>query len=126
MQEQGTMDVEKYLRICEQLGQVPDPAKMPLESSAFPEEVQVAFFMFDLLSDRWDGMSGTYLGKDWSTCLQLFEVYEVEDTKNTIFFMKLYEAILMKHRMEEQERKRKAAERKQQQAGKTYAHNVRG
>ncbi len=126
MQEQGTMDVEKYLRICEQLGQVPDPAKMPLESSAFPEEVQVAFFMFDLLSDRWDGMSGTYLGKDWSTCLQLFEVYEVEDTKNTIFFMKLYEAVLMKHRMEEQERKRKAAERKQQQAGKTYAHNVRG
>ena len=126
MQEQGTMDVEKYLRICEQLGQVPDPAKMPLESSAFPEEVQVAFFMFDLLSDRWDGMSGTYLGKDWSTCLQLFEVYEVEDTKNTIFFMKLYEAVLMKHRMEEQDRKRKAAERKQQQAGKTYAHNVRG
>tara|TARA_B100000287_G_scaffold143531_2_gene135398 strand:- start:477 stop:857 length:381 start_codon:yes stop_codon:yes gene_type:complete len=126
VQEQGTMDVEKYLRICEQLGQVPDPAKMPLESSAFPEEVQVAFFMFDLLSDRWDGMSGTYLGKDWSTCLQLFEVYEVEDTKNTIFFMKLYEAVLMKHRMEEQERKRKAAERKQQQAGKTYAHNVRG
>ena len=126
MQEQGTMDVEKYLRICEQLGQVPDPAKMPLESSAFPEEVQVAFFMFDLLSDRWDGMSGTYLGKDWSTCLQLFEVYEVEDTKNTIFFMKLYEAVLMKHRMEEQDRKRKAAERKQQQAGKTYAHNVQG
>jgi len=126
VQEQGTMDVEKYLRICEQLGQVPDPAKMPLESSAFPEEVQVAFFMFDLLSDRWDGMSGTYLGKDWSTCLQLFEVYEVEDTKNTIFFMKLYEAVLMKHRMEEQDRKRKAAERKQQQAGKTYAHNVQG
>ena len=126
MQEQGTMDVEKYLRICEQLGQIPDPAKMPLESSAFPEEVQVAFFMFDLLSDRWDGMSGTYLGKDWSTCLQLFEVYEVEDTKNTIFFMKLYEAVLMKHRMEEQDRNRKAAERKQQQACKTYAHNVRG
>lgn len=126
MQEQGTMDGEKYLRICEQLGQVPDPAKMPLESSAFPEEVQVAFFMFDLLSDRWDGMSGTYLGKDWSTCLQLFEVYEVDDSKNTIFFMKLYEAVLMKHRMEEQDRKRKAAERKQQQAGKTYAHNVQG
>ena len=120
------MDVEKYLRICEQLGQVPDPAKMPLESTAFPEEVQVAFFMFDLLSDNWDGMSGTYLGKDWSTCLQLFEVYEVEDTKNTIFFMKLYEAVLMKHRMEEQDRKRKAAERKQQQAGKTYTHNVQG
>jgi hypothetical protein len=56
--------------LCEQLGQDPDPNKMPLEASAFPYEVQVAFFMFDLLSDRWDGMSGTYLGKDW--VLQIF------------------------------------------------------
>ena len=50
---------------------------MPLEISSFPDEVQVAFFMFDLLSDNWDGMSGTYLGKDWSQCTQLFEIYNI-------------------------------------------------
>ena len=50
---------------------------MPLEASAFPYEVQVAFFMFDLLSDRWDGMSGMYLGKDW--VLQfLFKQYKFD------------------------------------------------
>ena len=38
---------------------------MPLEPSGFPEEVQVAFFMFSCLSDNWDGMSGSYLGKNW-------------------------------------------------------------
>ena len=43
------MDVEKYLRICEQLGQEPDPTKMPLDSSGFQEENQVAFFMFSLM-----------------------------------------------------------------------------
>ena len=31
-----------------QLGQEPDPSKMPLNPSDFPEEVQVAFFMFSL------------------------------------------------------------------------------
>ena len=99
---------------------------MPLDSSGFPEEVQVAFFMFSLLSDNWDGSSGTYLGKDWAQCLQLFEIYKIEDTRTTIYFMKMYEAILVKHRMEKAEEKRKQEERRSQQAGKTYTHNVRG
>ena len=108
------------------MGQEPDPAKMPLDSSEFPEEVQVAFFMFSLLSDNWEGNSGSYLGKNWSNCQYLLELYEVEDPKTILQFMKLYEAILVKHRMEEAEKKRKAEERKSQQGGKTYTHNVRG
>ena len=43
-----------------------------------------------------------------------------------MYFMKLYENILMTHRMEEAAKQRKADERKRQTAGKTYAHNVRG
>jgi len=114
------------LRICEQLGQEPDPSKMPLEISTFPDDVQVAFFMFNLLSDNWEGMSGSYMGKDWSHCAHLFSVFEIEDPKVTMYFMKLYENILMTHRMEEAAKQRKADERKKQTAGKTYAHNVRG
>jgi hypothetical protein len=114
--------------MCEQLGQEPDPAKMPLDSSDFPEEVQVAFFIFSLLSDNWDGMSGTYLGKDWTQCTQLFELYEVENKKETLFFMKLYENIIVSYKSEEAEKKRKAEERKAKSAGggKQYTHNVRG
>jgi len=99
---------------------------MPLTESDFPTEVQVAFFMFNLLSDVWEGMSGSYLGKDWSHCSQLFKVYKVEDKKTTIYFMKLYERILMNHRAEEAERKRKAEERKAKSGGKNYTHNVQG
>ena len=122
------IDKEKYLRICEQLGQEPDPSKMPLEVSEFPEDVQVAFFMHDLLSDKWDGMSGHYLGKDWTQCQHLFELYDIEkrDRVNMLYFMKMYEAQLEKTKAEENERKRKADERKQQTAGKKYTHNVRG
>ena len=113
--------------MCEQLGQMPDPDKMPLEVSAFPDEVQVAFFMFNMLSDRWDGMSGSYLGKDWSHCDYLFSLYEVEDPRITMYFMKLYESLVMEYRFKDQEQKRKAAERKSQQgSGKNYTHNVRG
>ena len=99
---------------------------MPLDSSGFPDEVQVAFFMFTLLSDNWDGASGSYLGKDWSQCVQLFELYEVEDPKTIMFFMKMYEVIVVTHRMEKAEEKRKQDERKSQQGAKTYTHNVRG
>ena len=98
--------------LCEQLGQEPDPSKMPLEASAFPQEVQVAFFMFDLLSDRWDGMSGMYLGKDWSSADFLFNLYDFDDRKDIIYFMKVYENLVIEERAEQADRKRKAAERR--------------
>lgn len=121
------LDIDKYLLICEQLGQQPDPSKMPLTSSDFPEEVQVAFFIFSMLSDNWDGMSGTYLGKNWTIVFELFDLYGIEDRITTLYFMKLYEYVLVEDRAEEAERRRKASERKQAASGgKTYTHNIQG
>ena len=100
---------------------------MPLETSAFPAEVQVAFFIFDLLSDRWDGMSGTYLGKDWSSIDFLLNLYEVEQPKIIVYFMKTYEILLVNHRAEEADRKRQAEERKRNASrGKNFTHNIQG
>lgn len=121
------MDVDKYLAICEQLGQEPDPNKMPLSSSDFPYEVQVAFFIWSLLSDNWEGMSGTYLGKVWSGLDYLFEIYEIADRKTILFLLKLYERLLVEHTAEEADKKRKAEERKAKTGGgKQYTHNVKG
>lgn len=99
---------------------------MPLDSSAFPEEVQVAFFIFSLLSDYWEGMSGTYMGKHWNGIEYLFELYKVENPKVVFFFMKVYEAAIINYRAEEADKKRKAEERKSKSAGggKNYTHNV--
>ena len=100
---------------------------MPLEASAFPAEVQVAFFVFGYLSDVWDGSSGSYMGKDWSHIDTLFKLFEIDDPKIVLYFMKMYEGIIVQDRAQEQERKRKADERKRQQAsGKNYTHNVKG
>lgn len=100
---------------------------MPLDASSFPIEVQVAFFIFDLLSDNWEGMSGSYLGKDWSDASYLMDLYEVEDPKQVIYFAKTYERLVMAYRAEEAEKKRKAQERRSQAGGsKNYTHNVKG
>ena len=100
---------------------------MPLEASAFPAEVQVAFFVYSYLSDVWDGSSGSYMGKNWSHIDTLFKLFEIDDPKIVLYFMKMYEGIIEQDRAQEQERKRKADERKRQQAsGKNYTHNVKG
>mgnify|MGYP003624513778 CR=1 FL=1 len=120
------MGVDKYLRICEQLGEEPDPQKMPLELSDFPEEAQVAFFISGLLEDKWEGMSGSYMGKNWSNTEYLFKLYEVEETKTVFYIMKMYEASIVEMRSKESERKRKAEGRKSAGGGKNYTHNVTG
>lgn len=100
---------------------------MPLTYSDFPEEVQVAFFMFSLLPDYWEGMSGTYMGKHWNGIEYFLNLYEVESPKTVIYFMKVYEQILVEHRAKEADKKRKAEERKAKTGGgKQYTHNVKG
>ena len=126
MQEGETnFDVEKYLLVCEQLGQEPDPAKMPLELSEFPPEVQVAFFMVSLLPDRWEGMSGMYMGKIWDGIDFYFDTYQIEDRTTILYFMKSYERIIVEHRADKAEAERKRAER-QKSGGKNYTYNVKG
>ena len=99
---------------------------MPLETSAFPAEVQVAFFIFDLMTDNWEGNTGSYMGKNWSNIECLFDTYAVEDSPVVVYFLKSYEILLVNQKAEESERKRKAEERKAQRGGKNYTHNVQG
>jgi hypothetical protein len=121
------MDIDKYLKICEQLGQEPDPEKMPLDPSDFPEEVQVAFFISSLLSDRWDGGTGTYLGKDYSNIQYLFELYKIDNPTTILFFIRMYDNEVGFSRMDEKDRQQKAHERKQNTGGnKNFTHNVKG
>jgi hypothetical protein len=100
---------------------------MPLDASDFPSEVQVAFFVFDMLSDNWEGMSGSYLGKNWTDAPYLFELYEVDNPKIVMYFAKMYERLVISHRATEAEKKRKAEERKSKARGdKNFTHNVSG
>lgn len=99
---------------------------MPLETSDFPYEVQVAFFIFGFLEDNWDGMSGTYLGKNFGNIEYLFNLYDIEEPKVILTFIKLWEGLLIEFRADKATRKRKADERKSAGGEKNFTHNVKG
>ena len=126
VKQSNSIDIDKYLRICEELGQEPDPDKMPLEISDFPSEVQVAFFIFGFLEDVWEGASGTYLGKVWANLEYLFTLYKVEEPKTVLCIMKMYEGIIVEEKSKKAEKKRKADERRSAGGGKNFTHNVKG
>jgi len=72
------MTKEMYLDMCEQLGNEPIEEEIPLDIEDFPPEVQDAIQLYYRLKDTWDGMSGTYLGKNYSGIVDLMNVYEIE------------------------------------------------
>ncbi len=105
------IDLHKYLAICEQLGEEPDPEKMPTEMEDFPSEVQEAFLVHSCLPDRWDGMSGMFMGKDWSALGTLLDVFEVEDHRTTVYFLKAIDDRNSNSINEKVTQRQKAAER---------------
>ena len=99
---------------------------MPLEVSGFPAEIRVAFFLYGFLEDRYEGMSGMYMGKNWTMIEFLFSTYQIEEPKIILYFMKLLENITVGYRSEQAKRKQKADERKSASGGKNFTHNVKG
>ena len=99
---------------------------MPLEVSGFPAEVQVAFFLYGFLEDRYEGMSGMYMGKSWNNIEFLFDTYRIEEPKVTLYYMKLIENTSVAYRSEQAQRKQKADARKSAGGGKNFTHNVKG
>lgn len=74
------------------MGREPNPDKMPLDASVFPYEVQVAFFIYALLPQRWDGMNGYYLGVDWAPAEFFMKTYNIENIPEVVQFIALYDA----------------------------------
>ena len=74
------------------MGQEPNPDEMPPEMGDFPYEIQEAFLMHAMLPDRWDGASGSYMGKDWAALSVLLDVHKIEDKRTVCFFLKHVES----------------------------------
>ena len=85
---------------------------MPPALENYPYEVQLAFFIYSLLQDTWDGMSGMYMGKNMSGLGELLDIYEIEDRKTVVFFMKHIDQQRGDAINEEVQRKQKQATRK--------------
>jgi hypothetical protein len=86
---------------------------MPLERGNLPVEVQEAYHLHDMLSDRWDGMNGYYLGKDYTALDTYIKVLKIEDVKTTLYFLKHIEYYNSDTLNKKIKQKRDAEERKQ-------------
>jgi hypothetical protein len=78
------MTSEQYFAMCEQMGWEPREDEIPKDLATLPYESQIALILFNMLPDRIDGMSGSWLGKDFS-CLEVFmNIYEVENRREIL------------------------------------------
>ena len=103
---------DEYLVVCERLGKIPDYNKMPIDDKDFPYEVQLAFFIHSLMPDRWEGMSGSYLGKDWGALGALYDIHNIEDKRTVTFFLKNVDILVTNQINKEVEKQHKQIERK--------------
>ena len=111
--EADSKKFEEYLAVCERLGKEPDLNKMPMQIESFPYEVQAAFYIHDILPDRWDGSSGSYMGKDWSAVGTLLERY-TENQDTILFFLKTIDNIRISVLNEQLQAQRDREDRKSQ------------
>lgn len=66
------------------MGNEPVEDEIPISLSDFPEELQITFELYYKIPDRWEYMSGTYLGKDLSCFSTIADIMEFGDKKSTL------------------------------------------
>lgn len=87
---------ETYYKICEQLGQDPDPDRIPPEIDDFPNDVQLAMAIHSKLGDKVVADIG-YMGKDLTSLplhMRLSDISNEEIFLETI--LRLDERIIKK------------------------------
>lgn len=112
------MTKAQYLLMCEQLGNEPVPEEIPADYTDFPFIVQQAMNIFSILPDNWEGMSGTYMGKDYSILPFLMdEIYDIDNKQQMMRFLLMIGNIIMKQRSEEQKRRQQKHKSKSKKGG---------
>lgn len=87
------MTKEQYLDMMYQMGSEPKENEIPWEEDDFPYEVQQAFRIYKVLPDKWDTFGGSYLGKDYSSVIQMFDLFKIdEDKEDILYFIKHIDA----------------------------------
>lgn len=72
------MTKDQYFEMCEMMGYEANDKDIPVEVTDFPPEVQTAFEVYQVLQDHWEGMSGTYMGKNLTGVKDILDIFEVD------------------------------------------------
>lgn len=89
------------------MGWEPKEEEIPIDPASLPLESQQALVLLNALPDKWEGMNGVWLGKDYAGLADIMSIYQINDNKLEVFeLLKVCEAQLGKY----YEQKRKEQE----------------
>lgn len=91
------MNYEQYLMMCEQMGWEPKEEEIPLDPADLTIEAQQALLLLNVLPDKWEGMSGSWMGKDYSGLEAIMNIYEIEDRRKAFELLQTAENELGKY-----------------------------
>ena len=80
--------------MCEQMGWEPKEEELPQDGTNLSLECQQALTILNALPDNWEGMNGTWLGKDYSGLSAVMDIYQVESRREVFELLKEAESIL--------------------------------
>ena len=98
--------------MCEQMGWEPDESQMPKDPSLLSFEVQQALLLLNVLPDKWEGMSGTWLGKDYAGLDSILTIYQIDNVRQVFELLQIAEKELgdfYAHKQKEKESLGKAS-----------------
>ena len=96
------MDIEQYLQMCEQMGWEPNEDEMPRDPSHLSYNVQSTLILYNALPDLWEGMSGTWMGKDYSGLMDIMDIYNLDNRREVFTLLKVAEGEASKFYAEKQ------------------------
>ena len=79
------------------MGWEPKEEDLPQDGSNLSLECQQALTILNALPDNWEGMNGTWLGKDYSGLSAVMDIYEVESRREVFELLKEAESMLGKY-----------------------------
>lgn len=81
------MTKQQYFDMLEAIGAEPIDEEIPIEFEDFLEDTQTIISIYNLLPSKWDGFSGSYMGKDYINLELLFNSFHIngEDIKLIAF-----------------------------------------
>lgn len=94
------------------MGWEPSEEEMPLDPSFLAVNAQYALILLNVLPDKWEGMSGSWMGKDYSGLAAIMDIYEIEDRREVFELLKVAEDELGKHYRQKQKEQESLAKAK--------------
>jgi|TARA_A100001015_G_C15042220_1_gene740518 hypothetical protein len=91
------MSAEQYFDMCEQMGWEPREEDIPVDPSTLSLECQQCLIVLNALPDKWEGMSGTWMGKDYAGLEAIMNIYEIEDRKSVFELLRAGESEMSKY-----------------------------